>query len=125
MNIVNKYKLTPASLKKYVVGDRSKISEPLFWRNNVINAWCISKQIGGDLSGDSFWIGIYDENAPHYAGRFRFYFDSWGGMCNYIFNKFFDPSEIEYEKDLRIQEAFIDVVNTLIEEGIIVKNIKK
>lgn len=121
LEITNKYRLTPKSLRKYVVGDRTEVCEPLFWRNNVINAWCISRQIGGDISGDSFWIGIYDEDAPEYKGKFRFYFTSWGDMCGYEFDKFFEPSEIEYEQDLRIQEAFIQAINMLIDKGIIVK----
>lgn len=121
LEITNKYRLTPKSLRKYVVGDRTEVCEPLFWRNNVINAWCISRQIGGDISGDSFWIGIYDEDAPEYKGKFRFYFTSWGDMCSYEFDKFFEPSEIEYEQDLRIQEAFIQAINMLIDKGIIVR----
>ena len=36
-------------------------------------------------------------------------------------DKFFEPSEIEYEQDLRIQEAFIQAINMLIDKGIIVK----
>ena len=46
--IKNKYHLKPADISRLVVNDRSKIKEPLFWRNDVINAWCISKSIGTD-----------------------------------------------------------------------------
>ena len=116
-NIKNKYKLTPKTLKTYTVGDRTEVCEPLFWRNNVINAWCISKEIGGD----EFWIGIYDEDLSSYKGQFRFDFYSYGGMCKYEFKKFFNLSEIENEYDLRIQEAFIEKINLLIDKGVIVK----
>lgn len=120
-DIKNKYKLTPRVLETYIVGDRTEVCEPLFWRNNVINAWCISKEIGGD----EFWIGIYDDiiynedSLP--VGQFRFDFYSYGGMCKYEFKKFFNLSEIENEDDLRIQEAFIEKINLLIDKGIIVQ----
>lgn len=44
--IENKYNLTIKQLKKYKVADRSQIKEPLFWRNNVIQAWCITGSSG-------------------------------------------------------------------------------
>lgn len=46
--VENKYNLKPSDINKLIVNDRSKIKEPLFWRNDVINAWCISKSIGTD-----------------------------------------------------------------------------
>lgn len=36
--VENKYNLTMKKIKKLKVGDEFKIKEPLFWRNNVINA---------------------------------------------------------------------------------------
>lgn len=36
--VENKYNLKPSDINKLIVKDRSKIKEPLFWRNNVINA---------------------------------------------------------------------------------------
>lgn len=119
--IKNKYKLTPKALREYVVGDRTEVCEPLFWRNNVVKAWCISEEIGGDIFGDDFWIGIFDEDAPNYKGKFRFSFSSYGGMSGYEFDKFFEPSQIEFEQDLRIQEAFIEKINLLIDKGIVIK----
>lgn len=41
--IENKYNLSFSDVKKLKVGDRSKVCEPLFWRNDVVNAWCISE----------------------------------------------------------------------------------
>lgn len=46
--IENKYNLTTKKIRQLKVRNESKVCEPLFWRNNVINAWCISKDIGTD-----------------------------------------------------------------------------
>ena len=124
--VKNKYNLTVQDLKRLRVGNREKISDPLFWRNNVINAWCISqttiKNRRDDEFGtyDEFWIGVYDEDAKSYAGKIRVTFSSYGGMCHYNFKKFFDFSEIENEMDLEIQEKFITTINQLLDEQILV-----
>ena len=122
--VPNKFGLTTKELKKYVVVDRTKVCAPLFWRNDVIGAWCISGEAGTQNdkrfgTEDSFWLGIYDEDAKAYAGRFRFSFDAYGGMCGYNFERFYDPTEIENENDLHVQEMFLEKVNVLIEQGII------
>lgn len=72
--VKNKYNLTMKKINNLKIGDESKICEPLFWRNNVVSAWCISKDIGTDAdkrygTDNSFWIGIYDE--PYYGKRFH------------------------------------------------------
>lgn len=36
--VLNKYNLTLKTARKLEVGDESKICEPLFWRNNAVNA---------------------------------------------------------------------------------------
>ena len=64
--VKNKYNLTMKKINKLKVGDESKIKEPLFWRNNVINAWCINRIIGTDDdvkygTDNDIWIGIYDK----------------------------------------------------------------
>lgn len=124
--VKNKYNLTVQDLKRLRVGNREKILDPLFWRNNVINAWCISqttiKNRRDDEFGtyDEFWIGVYDEDAKSYAGKIRVTFSSYGGMCHYNFKKFFDFSEIENEMDLEIQEKFITTINQLLDEQILV-----
>ena len=123
--VENKYNLNINKIKKLKIGDRSKISEPLFWRNNVINAWCISGSSGTDAdhrfgTDDGYWIGIYDENAKSYAGKFRFNFTSYGGMCSYNFTSFYRSKDIENENDLRIQELFLEKINYLIDNGILI-----
>lgn len=122
--VSNKYNLTIDKLKKYRVADRALVKEPIFWRNNVVQAWCISGSAGTDKdrrfgTDNEFWIGIYDEDAKAYAGKFRFYFTSYGGMCGYAFNEFFNERDIEYENDLLVQEMFLEKINTLIDSGII------
>jgi hypothetical protein len=60
-----------------------------------------------------------DEDAKAYAGKFRFYFTSYGGMCGYEFNQFFDEKDIDCENDMRVQEMFLEKINMLIDCGII------
>ena len=122
--VPNKYDLTPEKIRGLKF-DRSKIGEPVFWRNNVISAWCITRDTAKDKNDymfgtyDSFWLGIYDDDAEAYAGKLRFYFDSYGGMCSYEFKKFYNYSEIEYELDLEIQEMALEVLNQLIDDGVL------
>ena len=123
--VKNKYKLNIAKIKKLKMGNRELIGEPLFWRNNVISAWCISGSSGSDAdhrygTDDGYWIGIYDDDAKAYAGKFRFDFSSYGGMCGYVFNSFYQPKDIDNENDLKIQEMFLDKINYLIDNGILV-----
>lgn len=116
--VENKYNLTIADVKELKVGDRSQIKKPLFWRNNAINAWCITESVG-KFQDDSYWIGIYDEDAPTHSGKFRFYFTAYSDMCSYNFTEFFNIEEIENEFDLKIQELFLDKINYLIDLGIL------
>ena len=66
--VENKYDLTMAKIRKLKITDRSQIGKPLFWRNDVIGAWCIVGAAGSDMdiqfgTDNEFWIGIYDDNA--------------------------------------------------------------
>lgn len=125
-NVKNKYKLTISKIKKLKVGNREKICKPLFWRNEVIGAWCISGTTAKNSKDvkygteNEFWMGIYDEDAKAYKGKFRFDFSTYGGMCGYVFEKFFDPSEMDNDLDFEIQEKFLEKINQLIDEGILV-----
>lgn len=122
--VKNKYNLTPAKIRKLKF-NREKIGEPLFWRNNVINAWCITATtIKNSKDAEfgtysEFWLGIYDEDAKSYANRLRFGFSSYGGMCGYTFSKFYDEKEIENEIDLEIQEKSLEILNNLIDKQIL------
>ena len=46
--VENKYQLTMEIARNLDIGDETKVREPLFWRNDVVHAWCISKSIGSD-----------------------------------------------------------------------------
>lgn len=120
--IENKYNLKVADIKRMEVADESKLCEPLFWRNNVINAWCISRSIGTDAdrrfcADNTIWLGIYDK--PYYRRRIHFHAGCWGGMAKYEFKNFFDSKEVENERDLETQEETLKILNMLLDEGII------
>ena len=123
----NKYNLTMAKIRKLKIADRSQIGKPLFLRNDVIGSWCIVGAAGSYMdvrfgTDNEFWIGIYDLNAKAYAGKFRVSLSSYGGMCGYEFNKFFDVKDIDNEQDLEIQEKFLAKINELIDCGVLVFN---
>lgn len=122
--VENKYNLTMAKIRKLKIVDRSQVGKPLFWRNDVIGAWCIVGSAGSDMdiqfgTDNEFWIGIYDLNAKSYAGKFRVHLTSYGGMCSYKFNQFFREKDIENDNDLLIQEKFLSKINELIDLGIL------
>jgi len=119
-NVKNKYSLKPSDINKLIILDRSKIKEPLFWRNDIIGAWCISKSIGNSkdrqfCTDNSVWIGVYDEDAKSYKNKVRYNCTSYGGMCSYNFKKFFDSKDIENEYDLKSQEFLLETINTLLD----------
>lgn len=116
--IPNKYELTIEKIKNLKIGDTSKIREPLFLRNSIVNAWCISygtgKDSGNMFSPNYFWIGFYDD------GSFKFNFTCYGDMCTYEFKEFYKIEEIEILDDFLIQEKFLEKINHLIDEGILI-----
>ena len=123
--VKNKYNLTMKDCRHLAVKDRSKICEPLFWRNDVINAWCVYGSTAKNAkeaeygSYDEFWLGVYDKDAKSYADKIRVKFSAYGGMCHYNFNKFYDYTKIEHEIDLEVQEMFLEKINMLLDEGIV------
>lgn len=117
--IKNKYNLTIPKIKKLHVINREKIGKPAFWRNDGIKAWCVSEGVGEPCDGTSYWIGIYDEDAPSYAGKFRFSFETYGGMCGWNFTKFFQSDDIENNYDLEIQNRFLKKIDCLIDDNIL------
>lgn len=121
--VKNRYNLTVDCIKSLKVIDYSKIGEPLFWRNNSINAWCMS---GNTMrshedsrfgSYSSYWIAIKDDEPT----RVDIKFSAYGGMCDYEFNEFYNKSFIQNDIDLRIQESALETINRLIDEGILAK----
>ncbi len=122
--VENKYNLTIPAIRKLKVKDRSLVCEPLFSRNNVVQAWCIVGRAWGPSDNryhmdNEFWIGVYDEDAREHAGEFQFSISAYGGMALYDFQKFFQAEDIECENDMVIQEKFLDTINRLIDMGIL------
>lgn len=120
--VENKYNLKPADIEKAVVLDYDRLHKPPFWRNNVIQAWCLTGGSGKGYFDDyvnEYWIGFYDDDAKEYAGRIRFYCTTLEGMCSYNFKNFFDYTEIDNKVDLELQERLLERINWLIDEGII------
>jgi len=120
--VENRYNLRFSDIRNLVIVDRLKICEPLFWRNNVINAWCINREVGSENdikfgTNNEFWIGIYDEPKDGYY--INCYCCAWGGMTWYRFDKFYQPSDIEHENDLKTQELLLEKINELIDKGIL------
>ena len=120
--IENKYNLKPKDIENAVILDYDRLHKPPFWRNDVIQAWCLSGGSGKGLYGgwvDSYWIGFYDEDAKSYAVKIRLNCTAMEEMCSYNFKKFFDYTEIENEIDLELQEKLLERINWLIDEEII------
>lgn len=127
--VKNKYNIKPKDIQKAIILDREKLTQPPFWRNNVVGAWCLSDGSGKGYCGghmSSYWIGFYDEDAKSYAGKIRLSCTAYEDMCSYNFKEFFDYREIESEVDLELQEKLLDRINWLIDEGIIeIPTVKK
>ena len=120
--VENKYNLKFSDIKNLQIVDRSRICEPLFWRNDVVGAWCISREIGSrkDIefcTNNEVWIGIYDK--PYYGKLIHCNCYSYGGVCGYNFKRFFNEKEIENELDLQTHEFIVETINMLIDEGIL------
>ena len=123
--VENKYNLKPKDIQKAVILDYDKLHKPPFWRNDVVQAWCLSETTIKNRKDDEYgcyneyWIGFYDKDAKSYAGKIQLNCYAYGGMYNYNFKKFFDPKEIGCEIDLEIQEKLLSRINWLIDEGIV------
>lgn len=121
-SVENKYNLKPKDIEKAKILDYEKLHKPPFWRNNVVQAWCLSGGSGNGYYGgfmNNYWIGFYDENAKAYGGKIRLSCTALEDMCSYNFKKFFDFNEIEHEVDLELQEKLLERLNWLIDEHII------
>ena len=123
--VENKYNLKPKDIQKAVILDYDRLHKPPFWRNNVIQAWCLSDGIKPNPKDPygtydlDYWIGFYDKDAKSYAGKIRLNRSSYGGMCHYNFKTFYNPKEIENKWDLELQEKLLERINWLIDEGIV------
>ena len=93
--VENKYNLKPKDIQKAVILDYDKLHKSPFWRNDVVQAWCLSETTIKNRKDDEYgcyneyWIGFYDKDAKSYAGKIRLNCYAYGGMCSYNFKKFF------------------------------------
>lgn len=115
---INKYALTLHNIPKLKVNRDLVNKENGFWRNDVINAWCLSDCIGPYYDETEYWLGIYDKLKKNGEDKIKVQFNTYGGMCGYEFKKFFNPAEIENDDDYKIQYMFIEKMNELIEKGV-------
>lgn len=123
--VENKYNLKPKDIQKAKILKPDRFKKAPFWRNNIINAYCLSGNVcphKKDPYGTfdlGYWIGFYDDDAKAYAGKIRLDCSCFGGMCKYEFKNFFDEKEIENEWYLELQEKLLSTINWLIDEAII------
>ena len=113
----NKYNLTPKSIKKLKILDWDRLKT---WHNNAMlsgNWWCHLE--GSNLKGnyddeDEFWIGFNEIN-----NKIDCHFTSYGGMCHYRFNEFYNACDIENKYDMHVQVNAIRWLNEMIDDGIL------
>ena len=63
---------------------------------------------------DEFWIGFQED-----TNKINCYFSSFGGMCGYTFNKFYDPQHIHNQFDINVQVNALRWLNKMIDEKIL------
>jgi hypothetical protein len=122
--VENKYHLRPKDIKKAKVINPEKLHQKPFWRNDVVQAWCVSGVVGNNKdiefgTESEYWIGFYDKNAKSHAGKVELSCTVYGGMCGYEFDKFYNPNDIDNEDDLLLQERLLKRINWMLDEGII------
>ena len=92
--VENKYNLKPKDIQKAFILDYDKLHKSPFWRNDVVQAQCLSETTIKNREDDEYgcyneyWIGFYDKDAKSYAGKIRLSCSAYGGMCSYNFKKF-------------------------------------
>ncbi len=116
----NKYGLKPSDIKKLKILDWEKLKTKT-WYNSAKkdsgNWWC--KLIGCNVTGnyndeDEFWIGFNVDN-----DKIDYHFTSYGGMCGYEFDEFYDGKCIENKYDMQVQANTIHWLNDLLDEKIL------
>lgn len=123
--VENKYNLTPHSITQLKV-NREKVNETYFWRHDIIKAWCISDNTAKNPADyeygfyNVYWLGIYDEGVRSADSQIKLFFLHHHGLLDYVFDSFYDFSTIEKERDLEIQEKFLEKINHLIDEGVFI-----
>jgi hypothetical protein len=116
----NKYNLTPENIKNLKILDWKKLKKKT-WFNKAMkdsgNWWCHLEgcNYGGKYDDeDEFWIGFNEDN-----NKIDCRWTSYGGMCHYIFNEFYNIRDIENKFDMNVQANSLRWLNKMIEEGIL------
>jgi len=115
----NKYNLTVKSIKKLKILDWDRLKKKT-WHNKAMltgNWWCHLE--GCNLLGDyddedEFWIGFNEDN-----DKIDCSFSSYGGMCGYEFENFYNFNDIENKYDMNVQANAIKWLNQMIDDGIL------
>ena len=63
---------------------------------------------------DEFWIGFNKKN-----GKVDYHFSSYGGMCGYTFDEFYQADGIENKYDMNVQINAMRYLNLLLDEKIV------
>ena len=117
--VPNKYDLTPKRISKLKILDWPRLKQHT-WYNLAKtdgNWWCHCE--GCSLDGkyndeDEFWIGFNERN-----NKIAYDFSSYGGMCGYEFEKFYDAADIENEYDMNVQINTLKWLNMMIDNKIL------
>lgn len=114
----NKYKLKFSDLTKLKVINKKEFKKHS-WRNEQIKAWCITRDVIANQKDpygtydDGFFFGVYDDE------HIETYCTCYGGMCGYTFEDFY--TDVENVVDERLHSEILDVINNLIDLGILAK----
>lgn len=116
-NVENKYNLKPKDIERAVVLDRERLKEKPFWRNDGMQAWCLSGWVG-DEEDRKYGTGNWYQITFCDSGEIKLLCTCME-MLSYNFKTFFNPNEIDHENDLILQEKLLDRLNWLIDERIV------
>ena len=116
----NKYDLTIENIKKLVIKDWAKLKKHT-WHNDAMKDtgswWCHlegCQEHGKYNEEDEFWIGFREDD-----NKIDCHFTCHDGMCRYVFDKFYDSSEIENKFDMYVQVNTIKWLNKMIDNGVL------
>lgn len=112
--IPNKYNLDFYDISKLRVVNRTIIKQKyiypfIFWYNDYIKAWCTTFSYGDISAG----FCMYDNDSCGYWIHDAS--DGWKPEPT----EFYNPNEIHYEEELKIQEDFLKLINWLLDEGVV------
>lgn len=105
---LNTHGFRPGDIVGAEVLDKEKF-EKLAWFNDAMNCWAVSWHDKDDE--DSFFAEFRDGVCVSFSCS------SYGGMCGYKFDEFFDPENMDCMFDLELQKAMVKLYNRLSESG--------